>query len=86
MNQTATRHQITTMQQLASASASQMQAQQQQTAADMVGKTVTYLDSAGNTQGGVVSAATISGTTPTLTIGGQTVGLAQVQQVTMAAT
>ena len=86
MSQTATLNQITTMQQLATASVNQMQAQQQQTAADMVGKTVTYLDSAGALQGGLVSAATISGTTPTLTIGGQIVGLAQVQQVTMTAT
>ncbi len=85
MNETATLNQIQTMQQLASASTTQMQAEQQQTAANMVGKTITYTESSGNLQGGLVTAATISGTTPTLTVGGQIVGLAQVQQVTMAA-
>jgi len=81
MNETATLNQISTMQQLSQASTSQMQAEQQQTAASMVGRTVTYLDSSGATQSGYVSAATISGTSPTLTVGGQVVGLSQVQQV-----
>jgi flagellar basal-body rod modification protein FlgD len=85
MNETATLNQIQTMQQLATSSTSQMQAEQQQTAASMVGKTITYTDSSGNLQGGLVSAATISGTTPTLTVGGQVVDLSAVQQVTMAA-
>ncbi len=81
MNETATLNQIQTMQQLATASTSQMAAEEQQTATNMVGKTVTYLDSSNNTQSGYVSAATISGTSPTLTVGGQSIALSSVQQV-----
>lgn len=81
MNETATLNQIQTMQQLSQASTSQMQAQEQQTAAGMVGKTVSYLDSSGTTQSGFVSAATIAGTSPSLVVGGQNVDLSQVQQV-----
>jgi flagellar basal-body rod modification protein FlgD len=86
MNETATLNQIQTMQQLSQASTNQMQAEQQQTAAGMVGRTVTYLDSAGNTQSGFVSAATISGTSPSLVVGGQNVALSQVQQVVATST
>jgi flagellar basal-body rod modification protein FlgD len=86
MNETATLNQIQTMQQLATSSTSQMQAEQQQTATNMVGKSVTYLDSSGNLAAGLVSAATIAGTTPSLTVGGQNVALSQIQQVTMATT
>jgi flagellar basal-body rod modification protein FlgD len=81
MQETATLNQIQTMQQLAQASTDQMQAQQQQTAAGMVGRTVSYLDASGNTQSGYVSAATISGSSPSLVVGGQNVALSQVQQV-----
>src|ERR1700760_2637068 len=44
MSETATLNQIQTMQPLSQASTDQMQAEQQQTAAGMVGRTVTYLD------------------------------------------
>jgi flagellar basal-body rod modification protein FlgD len=84
MNETATLNQIQTMQQLSQASTNQMQAQQQQTATDMVGRSVSYLDAAGATETGYVSAATIAGTTPTLVVGGQTISLSQVQQVIAA--
>ena len=81
MSETATLNQIQTMQQLTAASTEQMRAQQQQTAAGMVGETVSYLDSAGNTQSGLVSAATIAGSSPSVVVGGQDVALSQVQQV-----
>jgi flagellar basal-body rod modification protein FlgD len=82
MSETATLNQIQTMQQLSQASTDQMQAQQQQTAAGMVGRSVTYLDASGSTHSGYVSAATIAGASPSLVVGGQDVALSQVQQVT----
>ncbi len=81
MNETATLSQIQTMQQLAQASASQMQAQQQQTAAGMVGLTVSYADQSGKAVTGYVSAANISGSSPSLVVDGKNVALSQVQQV-----
>ncbi len=85
MNETATLNQIQTMQQLATASASQMQAEQQQTAANMVGKTITYTRFVRATcRAGSSRPPPSPGTTPTLTVGGQIVDLSQVQQVTMA--
>ena len=44
-------------------------------------RTVSYVDGTGKTTEGVVSAATISTVPPTLTIGGGTVELTQIQQV-----
>jgi flagellar basal-body rod modification protein FlgD len=81
MSQTATLNQIQTMEQLSQASTAQTQAQQEQTATNLVGHTVSYTDKTNKTTTGFVSAATISGTTPSLTIGGQTVALSQIQQV-----
>jgi flagellar basal-body rod modification protein FlgD len=81
MSQTATLNQIQTMQQLSVASTAQTLAQQQQTATNMVGHNVSYTDSAGATVTGYVSAATLTGPSPTLTVGDQTVALAQIKQV-----
>ncbi|HZC53628.1 MAG TPA: flagellar hook capping FlgD N-terminal domain-containing protein [Mycobacterium sp.] len=74
MSQTATLNQIQTMQQLSAASTAQ-------TATNMVGHNVTYTNGDGVTATGFVSGASLSGSTPTLTIGGETVALAHVQQV-----
>lgn len=79
MSQTATLNQIQTMQQLTAASTAQ-------TATNMVGHNVTYTNQAGNTATGFVSAASLSGTSPMLTIGNETVALAQIKQVLASAT
>jgi flagellar basal-body rod modification protein FlgD len=81
MNETATLNQIQTMQQLSAASTAQTAAQQQQTATNIVGHNVTYTTSAGTTATGFVSAATLTGTSPTLQIDGGDVALANIQQV-----
>jgi len=86
MNETATLNQIQTMQQLSTASTAQTTAQQQQTATNIVGHNVTYTDSTGATATGFVSAATLSGATPTLQIGGATVALGSIQQVLASTT
>jgi flagellar basal-body rod modification protein FlgD len=85
MNETATLNQIQTMQQLATASQSQQTAEQQQTATNMVGKNITFTNASGLIQSGLVTAATIAGASPSLVVGGQSIALSQVQQVTMAA-
>ena len=79
MSQTATLNQIQTMQQLTAASTAQ-------TATSMVGHNVTYTSKAGNTATGYVSAASLSGTSPMLTIGNESVALAQIKQVLASAT
>ena len=79
MSQTATLNQIQTMQQLTAASTAQ-------TATSMVGHNVTYTNKAGNTATGYVSAASLSGTSPMLTIGNESVALAQIKQVLASAT
>ncbi|SDI82179.1 flagellar basal-body rod modification protein FlgD [Frankineae bacterium MT45] len=81
MNETATLSQVQTMQTLSTNSQSTLNAQQVQAATSMVGHTISYTDSSGNLATGVVSAATISGTTPSLQVGKTTVALTSVQQV-----
>jgi flagellar basal-body rod modification protein FlgD len=81
MNETATLTQVQTMESNAKTMTELLQAQQSQTASSMVGRTVKYLDSAGATQTGVVSAATISSTPPTLRIGTDDIDLSNIQQV-----
>jgi flagellar basal-body rod modification protein FlgD len=58
--------------------------QQRTSAAELIGKDATYLDSTGATQSGVVTAVSFSGTTPTLTIGGNTVDFSTVTGLTAA--
>jgi flagellar basal-body rod modification protein FlgD len=58
--------------------------QQRTSAAELIGKTASYLDSGGNTQSGLVSAVNFSGTTPTLTIGDQSVDFSTVTGLTTA--
>jgi flagellar basal-body rod modification protein FlgD len=60
--------------------------QQRTSAAELIGKNATYLDANGNTQSGMVSAVSFSGTTPTLTIGGQPVDFSSVTGLTVPAT
>jgi len=81
MQETAMLSQTQTMQSLSSDSAANLKAQQMQTATSMVGHTIAYRDTTGLTAQGVVSSANLSGTTPTLTVGGKTVALTDVQQV-----
>lgn len=68
--------QLASMQALSSlqtTDASDFSLQQRTSAAELIGKTATYLDSSGNSQSGTVSAVSFTGTTPMLTINGQTV-------------
>jgi flagellar basal-body rod modification protein FlgD len=81
MNETATLTQVQTMEANSKATAEMLATQQAQTASSMVGRSVNYLDSSGKTATGVVSAATISATPPTLRIGTADVGLSQITQV-----
>jgi flagellar basal-body rod modification protein FlgD len=81
MSQTATINQIQTMQQLSDASTAQLKAQQTQTATNLIGKTVTYLDTGGAAHSGYVTAASLSGTSPTVRIGNIDVELASITQV-----
>jgi flagellar basal-body rod modification protein FlgD len=56
-------------------------AQLQLGATNLVGKTVSYTDATGAAKTGVVSAATISGSTPTVKIGNKDVALSNVTEV-----
>jgi len=81
MNETATLTQVQTMEQNAQNSTDMLAAQKAQTAASLVGHTVTYQDTDGSTKTGMVSSATISAANPLLKIGNASVGLDQIQQV-----
>jgi len=81
MNETATLTQVQAMQQSAQTSQDMLAAQRAQTASSMVGRTVAYLGDDGSTKTGYVSAATISGTSPTLKIGDSTIDLSKITQV-----
>jgi flagellar basal-body rod modification protein FlgD len=84
MNETATLTQVQTMETNAQNSADMLAAQRAQTASSLVGRTVSYLDSAGKATTGVVSAATISTPNPTLRVGTADISLSQIQQVLAA--
>ncbi|MGX7681060.1 flagellar hook assembly protein FlgD [Jatrophihabitans sp. DSM 45814] len=81
MNETATLTQVQTMEANAKATQDMLNTQQAQTASGMVGRTVTYLDSAGHPVTGEVTSATISNVPPSLRIGTTDVALTQIQQV-----
>ncbi|MDQ1732222.1 MAG: flagellar basal-body rod modification protein FlgD [Pseudonocardiales bacterium] len=84
MNETATLTQVQTMESNSKATSQLLSAQLAQSASGLVGRTVSYLDAAGHPATGVVSAATISTSPPTLRIGSSDVGLSQIQQVLAA--
>ena len=81
MQETATLTQVQTMESNSTATTGLLQAQQAQSAAALVGKSVSYLDAAGNAQTGTITSATISATPPTLQIGSADVELSQIQKV-----
>jgi flagellar basal-body rod modification protein FlgD len=85
MSQSATLSQVQTMNAMSSALTSLVSAQQAQEATSMIGKQVTYLDAAGDPATGVVDATSLTSGTPTLRVGGVTVALADVQEVSAAA-
>ncbi len=84
MTETATLTQVQSMESNSKATAQMLQLQQAQNASSMVGHTVSYLDNSGNSATGLVTAATISATPPTLRIGSTDIGLSQIQQVLAA--
>jgi flagellar basal-body rod modification protein FlgD len=59
--------------------------QQRESASALIGMTASYLDSSGNTQSGVVTGASFTGTTPTVTIGGVSVDLGSLTAVSKTA-
>ena len=81
MQETATLTQVQTMESNSAATTGLLQAQQAQSAASLVGKSVSYLDGNGNAQTGTITSATISATPPTLQIGSADVDLSQIQKV-----
>jgi flagellar basal-body rod modification protein FlgD len=81
MQETATLTQVQTMESNSTATTGLLQAQQAQSAAALVGKSVSYLDANGTAQTGTITSATISATPPTLQIGSADVQLSQIQKV-----
>jgi flagellar basal-body rod modification protein FlgD len=76
------------LQTLSDTNSSNFALQQRQSASALIGMTASYLDGNGNTQSGVVTGASFSSTTPTVTIGGVAVeldSLTAVQQTAAAA-
>jgi flagellar basal-body rod modification protein FlgD len=84
MSETATLTQVQTMEANSKSTSQMLDAQLAQNASTLVGHAVSYLDNSGKPATGVVSAATISSTPPTLRIGSQDIGLSQIQQVLAA--
>jgi flagellar basal-body rod modification protein FlgD len=81
MNETATLTQVQTMQSNSQALTEMLASQQAQTATTMVGHTVTYTDPTGATSTGLVTAATVSNSPPTLRIGDADIALNQIKEV-----
>ena len=81
MNQSATLSQVQSMQTMTSSLTSLLTTSQAQTATSMVGKTVTFVDTAGTSHTGLVSAASALSTSPVLTVGEWTVPLGSVTGV-----
>ncbi|GAA4749436.1 hypothetical protein GCM10025783_22160 [Amnibacterium soli] len=85
VSQTAQLASMEQMTSLNATSTSNYQTQMQATATSMLGRTVSWTDSAGLAQSGKVSAVSFSGSgTPQLTVGTSTVGLSAVTGVTAA--
>jgi flagellar basal-body rod modification protein FlgD len=80
--------QLASMQALATMSdtdTSNFSLQQRESASQLIGLTASYQDANGNTQSGVVTGATFTGSTPTVTIGGVSVDLSSLTQVSQTA-
>lgn len=87
LSQTATLTQVQSMDSMTSTLASLLSAQQAQSATAMIGKQITYTDSAGTAQQGIVSAVSLSGGVASLQVGGtggSSVPLSSVSEVTEA--
>jgi flagellar basal-body rod modification protein FlgD len=84
MNQTAMLSQVQTMNSMSTTLSALAQSQQAQSATDMIGKQVTYLDANGMRVSGLVGSASLSGTTATLQVGGTSVPLTSVVEVAAA--
>lgn len=83
-SQLASMEQLTDMNKTVTSS---LNSQMQSTATNMLGKTVTWTDSTGAAQSGVVASISFKDpTAPTLTVGSNTVALADVTGVTTAST
>jgi flagellar basal-body rod modification protein FlgD len=81
MAQTAQFTQVQTLQKLADGQQQMLSVQLMQSASAMVGRTVTYTKSDGTEGTGVVSAATVGTTSPTLRVGTTDVPLSSVTKV-----
>ena len=81
MSETATLTQVQTMESNSKSATQLLQAQLAQNASTMVGHTVSYTDNSGKQATGLVTAATISSTPPTLRIGSEDIALNQITQV-----
>jgi len=84
MAQTATLSQVQTMNSMASTLTSLANAQQAQAATSLIGKSVTYADSSGVQQTGVVTSASLLATGATLKVGTTDVPLTQILGVSAA--
>jgi flagellar basal-body rod modification protein FlgD len=78
MQQTATLSQVQTMDSMSSTLTSLLSAQQAQAATELIGKTVTYVDSTGLQKSGVVNSAALLSTGATLSVDGADVALSAV--------
>ena len=86
MNQTAMLSQVQTMDSMGTTLSALADAQQAQTATNLIGKQVTYLDSHGLRQTGVVSSAELASSGATLKVGEVTVSLSDIVGVGQPAT
>lgn len=84
MQQTATLTQVQSMNSMAGALSSLLNAQQAQAATELIGKSVTYADPAGAQHTGVVTSAALLSSGATVQVGGTDVPLSQVLGVSAA--
>lgn len=85
LNQTATLSQVQTMSTMNDSLNSILSAQQSQAATSMIGKTISWTNQDGTSGSGVATAAQLSSTGATLTVGTNTVPFSSVTSVTEAA-
>lgn len=81
MQETATLSQVQSMEANQKAATQALAAQQAMAATNLVGRTVKYTAMDGTAAQGVVSSAVLTGTSPTLNIGGTSIALANVTEV-----
>jgi flagellar basal-body rod modification protein FlgD len=84
MQQTATLSQVQTMNTMSATLTALVNSQQAQSAMSLIGRDVTYTDSAGATNSGVVSAVTTGATGAMLSIGSASVPVGSVTEVRAA--